>query len=66
MALSIVKPADEVLREVFLNTEIKGRALYHQILSFEQIDEKDQCMQDLYQVKTGNLPQLEREYKALG
>lgn len=42
MALNIVKPADEVLREVFLKSEIKGRALQPRYLEFRAARRKGQ------------------------
>ena len=65
MASSIMKPTDEVLREALLNTEMKERALYHQILSFDQTDREYHSMDDLYQVESGNQAVLEKEYKSL-
>lgn len=41
-----------------LHAEIKGRALYHQILSFDQTDKKYQRLDDLYDVESGNLASL--------
>lgn len=65
MASSIMKPTDQVLREALLNAEMKGRVLYHQILSFDQMDQEYQSMDDLYQVESGNQAVLEKEYKSL-
>ena len=65
MASSMLKPTDEVLREALLKVSTKGRELYHQILSFDQTDQEDPNMNDLYQVEYGNQAVLEKEYKSL-
>ena len=51
-------PPDAVLREVFLGSELKGRALYSQLTSFEETDREYQDFEDLHKLDSGHLPAL--------